>query len=264
VDVSAFIRPRTYTPRDATIYQQRPAALIDAVEEADAPVYPTVHVFHRHSAPLLIQAAGPAFLVTHQLTGATRYALCDRSWSTTATSVIDAAPADAQEASWEQWAEQAREAFEHAATQQRRTTTAAARLRVDRLAAIQAALGFTTQDLAAVLGLSRPQLYRWLDAADDVRMQDAKRQRLAAVERVAKAWQDRSPAPLRSVAHEPLANGSTLFALLSSDAIDEAALRAAFDELTAKLQAQPKTLSQRLADAGFKRRPSNRSLPSDE
>ena len=51
---------------------------------------------------------------------------------------------------------------------------------------------------------------------------------------------------------------------LSSDAIDEAALRAAFDELTAKLQAQPKTLSQRLADAGFKRRPSIRSLPSDE
>mgnify|MGYP003335351590 CR=1 FL=1 len=43
-----------------------------------------------------------------------------------------------------------------------------------------------------------------------------------------------------------------------------AALRAAFDELTAKLQAQPKTLSQRLADAGFKRRPSSRSLPSDE
>ena len=109
--MSAFIRPRTYTPRDATIYQQRPAALIDAVEEADAPIYPTVHVFHGHSAPLLIQAAGPAFLVTHQLTGATRYALCDRSWSTTATSVIDAAPADAQEASWEQWAEQAREAF---------------------------------------------------------------------------------------------------------------------------------------------------------
>ena len=135
---------------------------------------------------------------------------------------------------------------------------------MDRLAAIQAALGFTTQDLAAVLGLSRPQLYRWLDAADDVRMQDAKRQRLAAVERVAKAWQERSPAPLRSVAYEPLANGSTLFALLSSDAIDEAALRAAFDELNAKLQAQPKTLSQRLADAGFKRRPSIRSLPSDE
>ena len=115
-----------------------------------------------------------------------------------------------------------------------------------------------------MLGLSRPQLYRWLDAADDVRMQDAKRQRLAAVERVAKAWQDRSSAPLRSVAHEPLANGSTPFALLSADAIDEAALRAAFDELTAKLQAQPKTLSQRLADAGFKRRPSIRSLPSDE
>lgn len=262
--MSAFIQPRTYTPRDATIYQQRPAALIDAVEEAYAPAYPSVHLLHGHSASLLFKVTEQALLVAHKLTGATRYALCDKSWSTTTTSVIEAAPADAQEARWEQWAENAREAFERAATQQGRTTTAAARLRVDRLAAIQASLGFTTQDLAAVLGLSRPQLYRWLDAADDVRMQDAKRQRLAAVERVAKAWQERSPAPLRSVAHEPLANGSTLFALLSADAIDEAALRAAFDELTAKLQAQPKTLSQRLADAGFKRRPSSRSLPSDE
>lgn len=262
--MSTFIRPRTYTPRDATIYQQRPAALIDAVEEADARPYPTTHLPHEHSVSLLIQAAEPVCLVNRQLTAATRYALRDRSWSTTATSVIDAAPGDAQEASWEQWAEQAREAFKRAATQQRRPTTAAARLRVERLSAIQAALGFTTQDLAAVLGLSRPQLYRWLDAADEVRMQDAKRQRLAAVERVARAWQGRSPAPLSSVAHEPLANGSTLFALLSFDAIDEAALRAAFDELTAKLQAQPKTLSQRLADAGFKRRPSVRSLPSDE
>jgi hypothetical protein len=118
--------------------------------------------------------------------------------------------------------------------------------------------------LSTTFSLSGERGSRWLDAADDVRMQDAKRKRLAAVERLAKAWQERCPAPLRSVAHEPLANGSTLFALLSADAIDEAALRAAFDELTAKLQAQPKTLSQRLADAGFKRRPSIRSLPSDE
>jgi transcriptional regulator with XRE-family HTH domain len=258
VDVSALIRPRTYTPRDAAFYQQRPSSLIEAVEDADAPAYPTVHLFHGHSAPLLIKAAGQVVLVEHKLTGATRYSLRDKSWSTTAGSVIDATPADVQGASWEQWAEHAREAFERAASRPIRTATAAARLRVERLASIQAALGFTTQDLAAVLGLSRPQLYRWLDATADVRMQDAKRQRLASVERVAKAWQEGSPAPLQSVAHEPLTSGNTLFALLSSDAIDEAALRAAFDALKAKLHAQPKTLSQRQTDAGFKRRRSIR------
>lgn len=262
--MSAFIRPRTYTPRDAAIYQQRPAALIDAVEKTDVTVYQTIHLSPPHSVPLLIRAAGPDLVISQHLTGATPYALCDKSWSTTATSVIEATPANAQEASWEQWAEHAREAFERAAAPKGRTTTAAARLRVERLAAIQAALGFTTQDMASVLGLSRPQLYRWLDAANDVRIQDAKRQRMAAVERVAKAWQERSPTPLRSIAHEPLARGSTLFALLSADAIDEAALRAAFDELTAKLEARPMTLSQRMAEAGFKRRPSSRSLPSDE
>jgi transcriptional regulator with XRE-family HTH domain len=264
VDVSAFIRPQTYTARDATIYQQRPTAIIEAAKETAAPAYPCAHLLLEPSTPLLIKASGSVVFVKQCLTAATPYALRDKSWPTTATVLIESTRADARSVFWERCAEQAREAFEHAATQQRRTATAAARMRVERLAAIQAALGFTTQDLAAVLGLSRPQLYRWLDAADDVRMQDAKRQRLAAVERVAKAWQERSPAPLRSVAHEPLANGSTLFALLSADAIDEAALRDAFDELTAKLQAQPKTLSQRLADAGFKRRPSSRSLPSDE
>jgi transcriptional regulator with XRE-family HTH domain len=264
VDVSAFIRPQTYTARDATIYQQRPTAIIEAAKETAAPAYPCAHLLLEPSTPLLIKTSGSVVFVKQCLTAATPYALRDKSWPTTATVLIESARADARSVFWERCAEQAREAFEHAATQQRRTATAAARMRVERLAAIQAALGFTTQDLAAVLGLSRPQLYRWLDAADDVRMQDAKRQRLAAVERVAKAWRERSPAPLRSVAHEPLSNGSTLFALLSADAIDEAALRAAFDELTAKLQAQPKTLSQRLADAGFKRRPSIRSLPSDE
>ena len=260
--MSVFIRPRSYTARDAAIYQQRPSAIIDAVVDAQTAVY-SFHLIYEHSTPQLIKAVRPFVVVTQGLTGATRYALCDKSWPTTVTAVVDSAPGDAQGASWEQWDEQARKAFERATTQQR-VTTAAARLRVERLAAIQAALGFTTQDLAAVLGLSRPQLYRWLDAADDVRMQDAKRQRLAAVERVAKAWQERSPAPLRSVAHEPLADGSTLFARLSAETIDEPALRAAFDELMVKMQVRSKTLSQRLADAGFKRRPSIRSLPSDE
>lgn len=235
--MNAVIRPRTYPSRDAVTFQQRPAA--------------------------------PRF------TGATRYALRDKDLSERAGLVFHVAPADdriihihiepadEREKSWKLWWDEcARKVFERAPTR-RRHATAAARLRVGRLAAIQSALGFTTQDLATVLGLSRQQLYRWLDETDEVRMQDAKRRRLAVVERVAKAWQAKSLAPLQYVAHEPLASGGTLFALMSGETIDEAALRVAFDEMIARLHAQPGTLSQRMTDAGFKRRPSVRSLPSD-
>ncbi|MEN9543865.1 MAG: hypothetical protein RLZZ598_698, partial [Pseudomonadota bacterium] len=36
------------------------------------------------------------------------------------------------------------------------------------------------------------------------------------------------------------------------------------DTLLARLQDKPKTRSQKLAEAGFKRRPSARALPADE
>jgi len=262
--MSVFIQPRRYTAREATLYQQPPAALIEAVEAAEPSAYPELHLLYGHPTRLLVTAGGPVAVVAHGPTAAMPYSLCHKSWSTTTTDVIDSAPAGAQVASWEQWAKKTREVLDRAADQHRRVVTAAARLRVERLSAIQAALGFTMQDLAAVLRLSRPQLYRWLDAADDVRMQDARRQRLATVERLAYAWRERSQTPLRSVARESLAVGGTLFARLSAEVIDEPAVQAAFDELAAKLRAMPKSLSQRLADAGFKRRPSIRSLPSDE
>jgi hypothetical protein len=49
-----------------------------------------------------------------------------------------------------------------------------------------------------------------------------------------------------------------------ADQVDEAAVVGAFDELLAKLAGKPKTRSQNLAEAGFKRRPTAKSLPSDE
>jgi hypothetical protein len=52
--------------------------------------------------------------------------------------------------------------------------------------------------------------------------------------------------------------------LLSAEVISEAAVIAGFDELVGKLQEKPKSRSQRLREAGFTRRPSVRSLPSDE
>lgn len=103
-----------------------------------------------------------------------------------------------------------------------------------------------------------------VDVSNDVKLQGASRERLAAVERIAKQWRERSTAPLGSVAHEPLADGHTVLAMMVAEHIDEAAVVGALDELLAKLQGKPKSRSQKLADAGFKRRPSSRSLPSDD
>lgn len=141
---------------------------------------------------------------------------------------------------------------------------AAARQRVKRLAAIQAALGLSTADLAQVLHLSRPGLYKWLDASNDLRLQEAKRERLAKVERIANRWRERSVRPLGSFAHEPLAGGGTALAMMSAEDIDEIAVLGALDELVAKAAGKPKSRSQKLTEAGFRRRPSSRSLPSDD
>ena len=166
--------------------------------------------------------------------------------------------------SWTRWAGQAHEALKIASSTTRRNTTAAARWRVERLSSLQAAFGFTIQDLAAVLGITRPQLYKWLDATNEIRLQEASRTRLSTVERIAKEWSLRAKVPLSSVSKELLPAGGTVFAWMSAAVINEGVVIGVFDELMAKLHERPKSRSQRLREAGFARRPSVRSLPSDE
>lgn len=274
--MSEIIQPRHYAAREAALRQRRPGAIIDEVERLDAASNQFVAVWVPElQSSGIVKIGGLVAVFSGGMTAATRCAPVQTSWSTTALEEVDDLLVDAAGTTWTHWAESTRKAFLDAAaktadksakpqTREAQDLQAEAQRRVQRLVAIQAALGLTMQDLAAALNLSRPQLYKWLDPSQDVRLQEAKRQRLDTVERIAKAWQARSAAPLRAVAHEPLANGHTVFEPLAADAIDEAKVKAAFDELTAKLQAQPKTRSQLLAEAGFKRRPSIRSLPSDE
>jgi hypothetical protein len=276
VDVSEIIQPRHYAAREAALRQRRPGAIIDEAERLDAASNQFVTVWVPDLQPTgIVKMGGLVAVFSGGMTAAARCAPVQTSWSTTTVEELDDQIPSAAGPTWTQWAESTRKAFLEAATQtatksatpravEAQDLQAEAQRRVQRLVAIQAALGLTMQDLATALNLSRPQLYKWLDPSQDVRLQEAKRQRLDAVERIAKAWQARSAAPLRAVAHEPLANGRTAFELLAADAIDEAAVNAALGELTAKLQAQPKTRSQLLAEAGFKRRPSIHSLPSDE
>lgn len=165
---------------------------------------------------------------------------------------------------WAQWSGKTKELLQRQDPMPQPTPSAAAKLRVERLMQIQTALGLPTLALADVLGISRQRLYKWLDASKEITLQEAKRQRLAAIEKFSKLWSDRSTVPLGSLVHEPLAGGRTMLQLLSDATLDEAKLIGALDELVQKLQGKPKSLSQRMAEAGFKRRPSAHALPADE
>lgn len=248
--MSDTIHARHYSPQQAMLRQLQPSTVINTADS-----------FHPHYSHIIgLGAIGSA--ISKSMTGATRVMLVDID---AATSAVRAVGVDAYRADlWNRWAETTKAALQRPAASSRSAPSAAARLRVERLATIQAVLGLSTRDFAQVLGLSRPGLYKWLDASKDVKLQEASRERLAAVERIAKQWRERSVVPLRSVANEPLAGGQTALAMMAALAIDEASVVDAFDEIVAKLQGKPKSRSQRLADAGFTRRPSARALPADE
>lgn len=165
---------------------------------------------------------------------------------------------------WTRWIETTKELFLRHGMESAFVPSKAAKLRVDRLTRIQAVLGLPMQVMAEALGVSRQGLYKWLDAAKEIKLQEANQQRLAVVERLSKLWGERSNAPLASVIHEPVASGRTARQMLTDTVLDEAAITSAFDELTENMQGKPKSLSQRMAEAGFKRRSTARALPSDE
>lgn len=135
----------------------------------------------------------------------------------------------------------------------------------DRLVAVQAALGLAPPDLAAALHVSTSRLYQLTSLGEGVRpLLQPEAARIDAVERVAKAWATRTDAPMRAVAHLPVADGRTGVDLLAAETVSEQELSAALDELLAILDAQPKSRSHLLKESGYRRRPSVRALPSDE
>lgn len=270
--MSDTIEVRRQLAQRSSLFQQRPSTLLDAVESrARADSYRS-HAFYGGGPAInvhVVGLGGVGHLVTAQLKGVVFVA--DDDYPTAGVSFAsDNVPVGqmdwvSTEANiWTRWVERTTGLLRQSHVGIAPAPSEASRLRVDRLAAIQAGLGLPVQTLAEVLQISRPGLYKWLDASKDIAMHDANRERLAVVERVAKAWRERESAPLSSVAHEPLAAGDTVLGLLTRDAIDEGVVLAAIDELVAKLQAKPKSLSRRMADAGYKRRPSARTLPDDE
>lgn len=274
--MSDTIQARHYAARNASLFQQRPGALIDAVEgrELNVALRQTSTIQSAGAIRTIMDARSIPSVVIG-LTGALvgTVVLIDNDYPTggpALTQLQDAANrikpewASTAENKWVRWAETTKILLRQAESDVEPAPTGAARLRVDRLAAIQSSFGLPTLTMAEVLGVSRQQLYKWLDVSNDIELQGASRARFAAVEALARAWRDRSVAPLTKVIHVPLASGRTVIELLKAAAIEEAVVRAAFDELAAKLQGQPKSLSQKMAEAGFVRRPSRRSIPEDE
>jgi len=137
-------------------------------------------------------------------------------------------------------------------------------LRTDRLAQIQSAFGFPLQTFAAVLRISRAQLYKWLDPEKGIQLQLESRSRLQQIERVASQWLVQSNAPLSLAAREPLPRGGDIIGMLSCAKFDAASIEEALRYLAAKTADLPESISERMRDRGFSRRPSFRSLPSDE
>ena len=263
--MSDTIQTRQFSASQASMHQLRPSALIDTAERFhQLPTLPTEIYGGGQGDVHIIGARTVCSTVSKSLarTGATRALLINVDRVTSAD--VGTVPKDHITTLWAQWAETTKTALQQPTPEAKAVPSAAARLRVGRLAALQAVLGLSTSDLAQALGRSRPGLYKWLDASNDVKLQDASCQRLASVERIAKQWRERSTAPLSSVAHAPMDNGRTVLAMMVADEVDESAIVNALDELLAKLRAKPKSRSQNLADAGFKRRPTSRSLPSDD
>jgi transcriptional regulator with XRE-family HTH domain len=266
--MSDTIQSRSYSARQASLLQQPPSALIDAVESNIRE-----SVFHRlpmkfcvggQASTYIIGAGAAGLAISKAITGSGQVvAVVDTDWSTSGGEVA-VEDNDHESDSWQRWAETTKAVLTQSAQDRKTAPSAAARLRVERLAALQASFGLPMADLAQVLGITRQGLYKWLDASKDVKVQGANLERLALVERIGKKWRELSLAPLSSMAREPLANGKTVLDLLIDEEIDEAAAIGAVDQLAAKLQAKPKSRSQKLANAGFKRRPSARSLPADE
>jgi len=138
---------------------------------------------------------------------------------------------------------------------------AAGQIRADRLAQIQSAFGFSLQDLARVLGISRAQLYKWLDSQREIQLHEDSRNRLNQILELASEWRRLSSVTLNTFAHEPVPGASDIVALMSQLELDMATLRLALHHLAARTT--PRTTTEQLRERGFRRRPSANSLPSD-
>lgn len=135
--------------------------------------------------------------------------------------------------------------------------------RVEKIVAIQSAFGISVQLLAKFLNISRAQLYKWMDAAKEIELQESSTIRLNLLDTLAVRWATISQAPLNNYIHDRLSTGGNIVDLLSADVLDASAVGAAFMELATLTSGRPKSLADRMLETGFQAR-RQASMPSDE
>jgi DNA-binding transcriptional regulator YiaG len=106
----------------------------------------------------------------------------------------------------------------------------------DQIRFIQASLGLTVSQLAAVLDVERQTIYNWLQAEQPPALQHRTRTRLANITKIARQWNLRCPRPVGKLA-STLDLGSTTFVdLLKQTPINEVALQAMMDALVQHIE----------------------------
>jgi len=136
--------------------------------------------------------------------------------------------------------------------------------RVERLTEIKANLGLSMQTLAEMLHVTRPTLYKWFDAEKLISLQKDSVRRVDKIEQLAQKWRATSVAPLGPWLRERIDGGSSMLDLLMVEPLPTVEIERAFMQIAARIVQAPKSRSARLREAGFTRRASHRSLPSDE
>ena len=273
--MSATIEVRNYRIRDTSMFQHRPSSLIKTDERDERPgpirfagIVPNTNRMIDVSragigaiGAIVTGCVGTILVIDNNPPTGGRAAIHHELLGAIGTS-SHSVPSSAY--NWTKRAETTKEWPRKTEVDLKPADSAFAKLRVERLASIQAALGVSSQALAEILRISRQGLYKWLDGSKDVTLQEANRLRVASVERIAKRWREQSVAPLNTVIHETLISGRTLFEILTDEEVDEVRVGDTFSELLDKLNRKPKSLSQKMVEAGFTRRPTGRAVRDDE
>jgi hypothetical protein len=137
----------------------------------------------------------------------------------------------------------------------------------DDLAFIKAAFGLSISQLASVLRVQRPTIYSWFDdeAGPDA-LRRANRQRLLNLHNLAKRWNAISNQPLKRHLTSTVRGKTSLFELLSAEALNQRAVEKAFNDIAKRIREDQNpndepSIAQRLRKKGFANLPGSRRPP---
>lgn len=126
----------------------------------------------------------------------------------------------------------------------------------EQVSAIKAAFGLTISQLAKVLRVERQTVYDWMDEENPPQIQGYKRERLAAIQRLAIQWNQFCPWPAGKEIATYAVDGKTLLDLLSADTLDETHLQTVMRGLSKRVKdewqsKEERSLASRLRARGF-------------